>query len=245
MNREDDRRDAARTDKNAEEQGRDRHVRERVHTAVTSMSRGSSREESSGSGIDRKMDRIASEQAIHTRDGNDGEIVRGTLERHRQEMRLASIAGAIANRQKATKQLGSAKTPGFQNRVKKLERATAEDPTGAGRSARTRRATRIDPDRNETSKVRTAANRGDRVRVAPRAQRGGPYATPPQKTHNFYTRPEGPIQLRPPDPSRIRIGGTVGAAAPERKGDLFTISERNRILGREQPAQTRANSPAR
>lgn len=245
MNREDDRREAARSDKNVQDQGRDRHVRERVHTAVTSMSRSSSHEQSSGTGIDRKMDRIASEQEVHTRDGKDGETVRSTIERHRQEMRLSSIAGAIASRNQASKNLGSPEAPGFKGRLSKLQKATADDPTGAGRGNGARRAVTIDPNRDGQAKARTAANHGHRVRVAPRTDPAAIFVQPPRKSHDFHTRAEGPIKLLPPNTSQIRIGGTVGAAAPQRFGELITPPERNRLLERNQPVKPRENALAR
>ena len=254
MDRDQDRTDAAKSPgrdaakpagREVADQGRDRHVRERVHQSVTQMSRSAKHEESSGTGIDRKMDRIASEQQIHTRDGGSGEQVRGVIERHRQEMKLAAISGARARRTTAAKAVGNPASAGGQRRLANLQKETEKDPGAQGARSRDRSAIRIDPAVDPASKARKAADDGRQIKVT--QHRGAVQVRRPAPTQPRRTKDRGLITLQPPNRSKMQFGGNRDAVNPVRTSEHLSPQqwERAREPGRETAKPARSSSPSR
>ena len=216
--REDDRRtrsaqDKDRAESSVAEQSRGTHVREQVYGHASRL-RQNAQPGDAGHGIDGKLDRIASEQAMHTPGGRNLEVdqqVRQDLERHRREMQLAAIAGQLAKKRKRGPQAPE------QQQVRAGRGRDTVEP-GAEAFAKSRRQERAAA-RAESG--REPGRRGERG-----AQRQQKQA---KVQENGFARPGTPV-----------IGGG-GAAAPVRPGEVRTVQEltRERTQIREDQAQTR------
>ena len=158
-----------RTDHNRADQppapGRDGNIREQVHQRTTSMRRSAARGAASGQSIDAELDRIVSQQAMHTteRTGDRADArLRDGIESYRREMQLAAIAG---DRQRQAKERTSRAGKKDLNPTRPSAHARAETQSRPRATARNQMGARPGGPARQQGAIRLTAPNFDNMRI--------------------------------------------------------------------------------
>ena len=236
MDREEDRRERANETPGASSQTRNRNVREQIHAATARMRSGADRS-GAGHGIDQHMDRITSEQAIHTKErpgeGADA-TARDTIEEHRREMQLAAIAGANQRRRDGHTDAAQADTPAQARKIEKqADRDYKKDPQGLSGPKKTPRI-QINADKLRAGTEKAREIGGTLVRALTASPKSG------TKSRGGYTATNGALfQLARPNGGNMHYGGNRDAIAPQRPSPVLTKQQLERSRTRSDSAPRR------
>ena len=233
--------------RSAADVNRNRRIRQAVHQRTAALKRSARSEDSSAHGIDRGMDRIVSEQALHTSPGRgkqpEDHGARNEIERHRTEIRLATIAGERAKREEGHQKAARESQPDWRiKKHKKVERDFQK--SGAGPAKKPKRKVTVDLGESRKTlgkavahatktgaEIKVVRDRGRR-RQPPRSFPGG--ISPDRRARLGFARP---------DMNQIRYGGNAGAVNAYRKSEPLTRSRMQQLRGQYEQSRTAAAPP--